>query len=158
MIKGIFDMNDWDYVELGETGKSDEPGQEDLPGLILDQDPHSPECEFCLCQPCITNDKFHQFWWYTEPEVPHSRNSWMRKQVYKKFWTMLFHRLVWQDPRYLARKEATLRQAGVPSQDIVWSGGRLHKRDIMPQCVVKLVRGWLPNPPNVDYMGHRWSK
>ena len=161
MIRGIFDMNDWEYVELGHhtsDNESDHDDQPDVPGYIIGQDPNSPECEFCLCRPCITDEKNHQFWWNTEPEAPHRRNSWMRKQLYQKFWIMLLHRLVWQDPRYLARKQAVLREAGLPSHDVVWSGGRLHKRDIMPQCVIKLVRGWLPNPPDVEYMGHKWGK
>jgi len=66
---------------------------------------------------------------------------------------MLFHRGVWQDPRYLAKKEAAL------SQDLgnVWAGGRNHKRDLMPKCVIDCVRNWLPNPTGQNYMGHRWS-
>ena len=32
-----------------------------------------------------------------------------------------------------------------------------HKRDIMPKCVITLVRHWFPNPGGFPYMGHMWE-
>jgi hypothetical protein len=32
-----------------------------------------------------------------------------------------------------------------------------HKRDIMPKCVVTLVRHCFPNPGGFPYMGHMWE-
>ena len=29
-------------------------------------------------------------------------------------------------------------------------------REIMPECVLKLVRGLYPNPPDTPYLGHKW--
>jgi len=60
------------------------------------------------------------------------------------------------DPRYIERKE-TILAADPHKKQNAWSGPAKHKRDIMPDCVLKLVRGWLPNPPAKPYMGHKWS-
>ena len=90
-------------------------------------------------------------WWETENQIPHERNSMLRKSDYKRFWTNLFHRNVWQDPRYLVRKRAALRQ-DPRRRNYVY-----HRRDLMPKCVLVLVRSWFPNPPNVPYMGHMWE-
>jgi len=35
--------------------------------FIIKQDLSSEECPFCFCRPCITDDKFRQAWWETEP-------------------------------------------------------------------------------------------
>jgi hypothetical protein len=29
-------------------------------------------------------------------------------------------------------------------------------REIMPDCVLSVVRGLYPNPPSQPYMGHKW--
>ena len=29
-------------------------------------------------------------------------------------------------------------------------------REIMPECVLNLVRGLYPNPPDTPILGHRW--
>ena len=64
---------------------------------------------------------------------------------------MLYHRRVWRDERYMARKTQAL---GIDKnkQKYVY-----HKRDTMPDCVLDLVRRWYPNPSKVPYMGHRWD-
>ena len=40
MIRGIFDMNDWEYVELGHHTSDNESDhdQPDVPGYIIGQD------------------------------------------------------------------------------------------------------------------------
>ena len=74
-----------------------------------------------------------------------------RKELYKYFWTMLFHRHVFLDDRYLDRKLRALKQ-GPRMRNVV-----NHRRDILPHCVIKLVRSWYPNPKDVPYMGHMWE-
>ena len=29
-------------------------------------------------------------------------------------------------------------------------------REIIPECVLNLVRGLYPNPPDTPYLGHKW--
>jgi hypothetical protein len=45
-----------------------------------------------------------QLWWHANTEEPHLRNSGLRKEHYKRFWTMLLHRGVWNDDRYIVMK------------------------------------------------------
>lgn len=157
VIEHLFAHNHWTYEECGER---EEHGDFDdgprAPGYIKQQNLNEPECAHCLCRPCITDPSNKQMWWEEEQQPPHARNSSIRKGLYKRFWTMLYHRQVWQDPRYLERKSLVLNQDNLRVHR-VWSGGRLHKRDLMPKCVLDLVRSWLPNPPTLDYMGHRWG-
>jgi hypothetical protein len=77
--------------------------------------------------------------------------------LYKRFWTCLLHRGVWDNPIYIDRKKSALQCEN--NQDIVFSGprGGYHRRDLMPQCVLTLVRSWLPNPKSKPYMGHKWN-
>jgi len=84
-------------------------------------------------------------WWEDEEQLPHERNSFLRKGNYKRFWTLLFHRKVWEDPRYIERKHTALRSDPRRKKYIY------HRRDLMPKCVVQLVRTWLPNPQNKPY-------
>ena len=55
---------------------------------------------------------------------PHDANDEKRHVLYRKFWRTLKGLGLWQDEEYLSRKE--LRTA------------RDDKRDIMPECVVKV--------------------
>jgi hypothetical protein len=92
-----------------------------------------------------------QMWWHDRAEAPHQRSSGLRKEQYKRFWTMLLHRGAWDDDRYLLMKtDASARDHRTQRFD--W-----HKRDIMPKCVVTLVRHWFPNPGGFPYMGHMWE-
>ena len=159
VIQALFTHNDWDYKEVGEREQFSRHGDEDeieIPGMIIPPVQGALECPYCLCRPCITDQSHRQLWWEDEPQVAHERNSLIRKGLYKKFWTMLFHRMAWNDPRYMAKKAAVLNQDANRRYN-VWAGGRLNKRDIMPECVLKLVRGWYPNPSHMQYMGHRWG-
>lgn len=73
-------------------------------------------------------------------------------KVYKFFWTMLFHRgVIFLDERYRERKLNVLQL------DPRFTNVASHRRDILPECVVNLVRVWFPNPKNIPYMGHRWQ-
>jgi hypothetical protein len=57
-------------------------------------------------------------------------------KCHKRYWTNLFHRNVWQDQGYLVRKRAALRQ-DTRRRNYVY-----HRRDLMPKCVLVLVRSW----------------
>ena len=114
------------------------------------------ECPHCLFRPCVTSQCFRQLWWETENHEPCDDNGQFRKEHYKRFWVMLLNRGAWQDPRYQAKKALAL-QEDANRQHNVWIGpSRSHPRDIMPRCIVSLVRQWLPNATK-PYMGHRWA-
>lgn len=109
-------------------------------------------CQECFCRPCITSEDNRQAWW---PEaqfaaLPAPINSTSRKRLYKKFWTMIYHRGGWACPQYLVKKDGIM-QAGNP----IRGDGRV-KREIMPDCVTTKVRAWYPNAEQQPYMGHRW--
>ena len=128
--------------------ENDNSGEE---RFIIQQDQDSAECPFCFCKPCITDEKNRQMWWETESQPQHRRNHSLRKEKYKYFWTMMFHRDVWRDDIYQMRKQTALAR-DPKFKNYIW-----HKRDIMPDCVLKLVRRWHPNPDNLPYMGHLWE-
>jgi hypothetical protein len=56
----------------------------------------------------------------------------LRKEKYKRFWTNLFHRGVWKDPRYSEQKHEAL------CRDFRRKKYIYHRRDLMPKCVQKL--------------------
>ena len=59
---------------------------------------------------------------------------------------MLLHRGIWNDDRYVVMK------ADAMSRDPRRQRYDWHKRDIMPKCVVSLVRHWFPNPRGFPYI------
>lgn len=63
----------------------------------------------------------------------------------------MYHRDVWNHPCYVHKKRRALEQ-DPRFRNLVW-----HRRDKMPDCVTKCVRGWFPNPDNIPYMGHLWE-
>lgn len=176
-ITQLFAHYDWDYREihrshaddsLRETMSSDtrslndastqtieteieNEGHEENTHFHIEQDPDEEECRYCLCKPCITSERNRQLWWEDEDTNPSPRNYALRKEVYKRFWTMMFHRDVWNDPRYTEAKIVAL-QNDPRCRNLVW-----HRRDIMPKCVLSLVRGWFPNLPGAPYLGHLWE-
>ncbi|CAC5400035.1 unnamed protein product [Mytilus coruscus] len=157
-IYNLFAHHNWDYKEIEIKENKDENKEtngagnsEDFDDFLIEQNDNFEECPYCLCKPCITHEHNRQMWWESEIQMAHIRNSSLRKTDYKRFWTNLFHRNVWQDPRYLERKRAALRQ-DPRRRNYVY-----HRRDLMPKCVIELVRSWFPNLPNVPYMGHMWE-
>lgn len=156
-VKHFFEQNNWDFTEKTVASQTLDDGDDDFdpsdcgPEGVIKQDESQDECPHCLCRPCITNEQNRQEWWVNQ-QPAHILNSVSRKGCYKNFWTMLYHRRVWVDPRYKARK---CRALGLdPDQNrLQW----IHQRDIMPNCVLDLVRDWLPNPKGIPYMGHRWE-
>lgn len=121
------------------------------PNFHIAQDEHADECQYCYCKPCITNERNMQLWWESEDSEPSVRNSGLRKEKFKRFWTMMHHRNVWEDERYQSKKKEALKK-DTRCKKYAW-----HRRDIMPKCVLQLVRKWLPNPQNIPYMGHLWE-
>ena len=111
------------------------------------------QCPFCFCSPCITDESNRQLWWEVENLPPHARNSEKRKKLYKKFWTMMHHRGTWNNPLYLNKKQFALG-ADPNRRRYVYI---YHRRDIMPDCVIKVVRTWLSNLSAIPYMGHLWE-
>lgn len=112
------------------------------------------ECMYCLCRPCVTDETHRQLWWKTEVTEPNRKNHKERKRLYRRFWVMLLHRGVFADPRYIERKQSAL----LNRQAHAWTGPHgCHPRDLMPKCVLSLVRTWLPNLLQQPYMGHRWQ-
>ncbi|CAC5406684.1 PLXNA [Mytilus coruscus] len=99
----------------------------------IEQDQESPECPYCLCRPCITDEQNRQLWWENENCAPHERNSFLRKNKFIRFWTNLFHRGVWNDQRYVRRKRDALKRDR-PRRKYTY-----HRRDLIPKCVLELI-------------------
>ena len=153
--KVIFDLfleNDWEYQEIDTPQDVPmEVDDENRSSYRIPQDNECDECIYCLCKPCITSERNRQMWWESQNHPARRNNNLLRKDKYKKFWTMLFHRGVFLDERYISLKQEALRRD--PNQrNMIW-----HRRDILPKCVLEIVRGWFPNPKGVAYMGHMWE-
>lgn len=154
-IRHLFNHNDWNFKEVPVEESADQSKSVDsdpeFEDYVIQQSEEAEECEHCLSSPCITCETNRQMWWLEEPEMANRSNAQLRKDKYKRFWTMLFHRNVWKDPRYRERKRRAL-QHDPRRKNYVY-----HKRDIMPKCVIDLVQHWLPNLNNQPYMGHMWQ-
>jgi len=112
-------------------------------------------CQFSFLDPCVTENR--QSWLHTTPVRPHIRNKGIRRTKNRKFWTLIQRRGGWSDSRYNLKKSRLLRRdRNLEEYDESWiSYGK--RRDIMPDCVLDVVRNVYPNPSNIPYMGHRWS-
>lgn len=134
------------------TGNNDDNG-DDSDGGDDDNSESSDsesECRFCFCSPCVTTHR--QLWLPNQPVRVHVRNSELRKQKYRKFWKIMDTKGAWRHPKYLRKKGRLL---GVEDLSTVWTTvGTI--REVMPQCILELVRGIYPNPPGQPYMGHKW--
>jgi hypothetical protein len=107
----------------------------------------SSRCPFCFCEPCVTLSRQK---WLGNGQSAHIRNSGLRRKMYRQFWNMLNSRNAWRHPLYLQNKSATMGHDGVDETVV-----RV-LREIMPDCVLSLVRDLYPNPPGKPYMGHKW--
>lgn len=110
------------------------------------------ECPQCLQAPCVTEEQWRQARWPKEGKLQHLVNSEKRKKLYWNFYSKLYNAGTWKDARYMMRKQEALRRDKGRKKMYKW-----HRRELMPNCVLKLVRGWLPNPDGVPYMGHYWE-
>ena len=161
VITALFLHNGWDMNEVGTVNaeRADTNAHyEACDNYRIAQDPQVDECESCLCRPCITSEGNRQLWWEETPQIASFLNGQRRKGHYKRFWTCLLHRGAWHHHIYVARKNALLSQeVGLENIVMVGPGSVSHCRDIMPECVLKMVRHWLPNPKCKDYIGHKWN-
>lgn len=134
-IYNLFVHNDWEFIEISSEKASVEENDSKTKDFFIAQDENSEECPNCLCRPCMTNERNRQMWWGNE------RNLYLRKHMYQFFWTNLFHRRVWKDPRYLLRKQDALRSDPRRRKCVY------HRKDLIPKCVVGLVEQWFPILP-----------
>ena len=102
---------------------------------------------------CVLDESNRQSWWPSDCIQPRRTNNTKRKILYKKFWTMLCHRGVFNDPTYLDRKAFAI--ARDRQRNFMWHN-RGTQGVLLPNCVIQKVREWCPNPPNIQYMGHLW--
>ena len=109
-------------------------------------------CDQCLCAPCVTDETNRQSWWPSENPSARQTNSIKRKILYKKFWTMLCNRGIFQTQTD-RKSEAISRDR--QRNSFMWHQ-RGTQRDILPNCVIQQVREWFQNPPSVSYVGHFW--
>ena len=113
------------HDESGDDDGGDDDG--DNFGNNVDQ---NGECEHYFLTPCVTENK--QLWLAR----PHIRNSELRKAKYKQFWKMMDREGAWKLQKYIQKKSRLLGD-----NVCVWT-----LREIMPLCVVNLVRSLYPNP------------
>lgn len=130
-----------DNLSLLSHGSSDDPHGDDPDGESLQLE--EGQCPFCLLMPCIAT---HQQDWMGPRQPPRPGNNLIRKDRYRRYWKTLSRAGAWNLPLYLAKKQASM--AG--NERVIIS------REIMPDCVVELVRQHFPNPIGIPYMGHKW--
>ena len=107
---------------------------------------HLDRCPHCFLSPCVTS---YRQSWLGQGAHPHQRNSGLRKKRYKKFWKLMSDFGAWYLTEYQNKKRRVLGRD--EDSSIVWTD-----REIMPDCVLDLVRGLYPNLPDQPYMGHKW--
>ena len=146
-IRNLFESNGWEFEKECEIDQ-DHSGDIHTNEIIILPKDERIKCLYCFCQPCVTDETFRQLWWCDNPEPPGPSNSSIRKDMYKRFWVMLSHRGAWSTDEYIQKRTNALES--IRNNNIVV------RREIMPDCVLKMVRGWYPNPPNMAYMGHKW--
>ena len=79
-----------DTCTPGVTNDEASESNEDYEPFRIQQDQNIDECPHCFCRPCITNEVNKQQWWEDEPHPGHVRNKSLRKETFKRFWTMMF--------------------------------------------------------------------
>ena len=124
-------------VDVGHSGQGSETSK-------LDDD--RQECVFCFCFLCVTCVRQQ---WLGHGQDAHRRNSRIRKKLYRKCWSMVNMPGAWRHPLYVCKKETAMFRDHI-------DGTVVHVlREIMPECVLKLVRGLYPYPPDTPYLGYR---
>ena len=158
-IISVFHEENWDLdlVLVNEDAEMvcDDAECESVPeGPPVPQAMEGEECPHCLCTPCVTDHQVYLQLWWPDHRPPHNRNSKARKVTYKKFWGLMSNLGLWNDPRYVQRKQLAL--ARDPRCNVYAWVRQVRKREIMPNCVLKFVRERLPSPNN-QYMDHMWE-
>ena len=159
-IRKLFGKRKWELVEVDATGAvdgnkkcNDDVLEEQNPGPALQSHCEGHlECPHCFCAPCITDLRHRQMWWPVHNAAPSRVNRGARKKLYYKFWSLLANKGLWRhEPRYTQRKRQAMQLDG-RMRDLEW-----HRRELMPDCVIKTVRTWLPKTDGEVYTGHRWE-
>ena len=132
-------MRDSEVTPSAET--QDESGSDNMAENDL-------ECEHCFCYPCVTSNRQS---WLGNGQEASNRNSGIRKEKYKLFWRMMQNRGAWSHRRYLQKKSRMLNRDRVDESVVIV------RREVMPECVLHLVRDLYPNPKSKPYMGHKWQ-
>ena len=154
-VKALFAYSGWDWNPDEKENVAENPEVSPSSGPAIEGNADRAECPDCLCRPCVMDESHRQLWWPENPHAPSRSNNSNRKKLYKKFWTMLSHRGVWDDERYIERKSSAVRRDS-RRRIYVWQQHG-YKRDIMPDCVVRQVRAWYPNVDSQPYVGHLWQ-
>ena len=156
-MKAYFNHYDWDWnpeMVSENRGDGDETGAYEDFQPVIPPDTEADTCNQCLCAPCVLDESNRQSWWPSVNSSERRTNNTKRKILYKKFWTMLCHRGVFENQVYIQRKSEAIsrdRQRNF----FMWHQ-RGTQRDLLPNCVIEQVRQWYPNPPSVSYVGHLW--
>ena len=58
----------------------------------------------------------------------------------------------WRHPAYILKKREALADKANRTEDMVWAGNK-HVRELIPDCVVEMVRKMYPNPVGKGYDG-----
>lgn len=107
-------------------------------------DSECPHCPHCFLPTCVTEVNKEAVWLGDGREAC-LENAGTRRNIYFRYWNCLSNLDAWDHPLYIAKKTAGAE------------GSVYHKREIMPNCVLKKVRGLYPNPTDCPYMGHKWE-
>ena len=105
----------------------------------------SAQCLFCFCSPCVTSARQS---WLGAGQAAHARNASIRKKLYRKFWSMMYRRGASRHPLYLQKRENSISRVNPLHVNI--------NREIMPDCILDVVRTLYPNPKGIPYQGHNW--
>ena len=171
VIEALFGHYNWDFIEARENNvaqtstsnqhqsaidnvvvpeRSDEDADDDVEEseeVPSDEETDHDICSDCFLSPCVTTNRQS---WLGDGKRAHEKNRNLRRIRYKKFWSMLENKNVWRKPQYLRKKAEYMRREEADETVI-----RMN-REIMPDCVIGLVRALYPNPPGVPYVGHMW--
>lgn len=79
--------------------------------------------------------------------APSDTNAGIRKSLYRRFWSVISNTGGWRKKKYEEKKALAMNREGAV----------ITKREIMPQCVLKLCRSKYPNPSGRPYMDHMWE-
>jgi len=134
------------FEEQGETCVSETFRLREI-DIITDKDGRTPlRCRHCFLSPCITTQKQQ---WLGKGQSARAGNAAIRRQRYKLFWKLLNDNGAWQIQEYIQKKVLAMNRN---NPAVVWT-----TREIIPDCVLGLVRDLYPNPLGNPYMGHQWS-
>ena len=105
-------------------------------------------CPSCHAQPCVTDAANAQRWWCDTAVEAAPENSAHRKWKYRRFYSMMHPMKLFKHPEYMLKKNREMNVNGIRPG--------MTKREIMPDCVLLMVRNWFPNPEGKPYVGHTW--